>query len=250
METFIVYKHISPSNKIYIGITSQEPQRRWRKDGSGYRQNKKFYNAIKKYGWDNFQHEILAEGLTEGEALKLEKELIQKYNSFANGYNKSLGGDYGGYTDETKQKISNSVKELWNDETYREHMSQAHKGKSVKGWHHTEEAKQKMSEAVVKRCESQEYRKRLSDSAKKRGFNASKLAHKAWNNEASRNKIIQSKLGNSYRAKKVICVETKVIYNSTTEASKSIGVSREAIGRVCRGLNKTAKGLRWSFYDE
>lgn len=77
MADYIVYKHTSPSGGVYIGITSQEPERRWRSDGSGYRQNTHFYNAIKKYGWDAFKHEILFEGLELDEALRIEKELIQ-----------------------------------------------------------------------------------------------------------------------------------------------------------------------------
>lgn len=250
MNNFIVYKHTSPSNKVYIGITSQDPQRRWRADGSGYRQNEKFFNAIKKYGWDNFKHEILFEGLDEKEALKLEKELIQKYNSFSEGYNKSLGGDYGGYTNEVKQKIGNSVKALWKQESYRKHMSQAHEGKGRKGWHHSEETREKISEIVKERCNDSEYRKRLSESAKKRGLDMSKLGRKAWENEESRNKIIESKKGNRYRAKKVICVETNIIYDSTSEAAESVGVTREAIGRVCRGLSKTSKGLHWRFCND
>ena len=62
-----VYKHTSPSGKIYIGITCQNPNRRWR-NGEGYKKNKYFYRAIQKYGWNNFQHEVIEEGLTEKDA--------------------------------------------------------------------------------------------------------------------------------------------------------------------------------------
>lgn len=37
---YTVYKHISPSNKVYIGITSRKPELRWRK-GNGYYNNYK-----------------------------------------------------------------------------------------------------------------------------------------------------------------------------------------------------------------
>ncbi len=40
----------------------------------------KFYNAIKKYGWDNFTHEVVYSNLNKQAADKLEKELIHKYN--------------------------------------------------------------------------------------------------------------------------------------------------------------------------
>lgn len=45
--------------KKYIGQTIQDPKYRWGKDGNGYK-GQAFYNAILKYGWKNFDHEILA----------------------------------------------------------------------------------------------------------------------------------------------------------------------------------------------
>ena len=84
MNNYIVYKHTSPSGKFYIGITGQDTERRWRRGGSGYKPRKdyscRFYNAILKYGWDNFKHEILYDNLTKEEAEKIERELIDKYD--------------------------------------------------------------------------------------------------------------------------------------------------------------------------
>ena len=55
-----VYKHINlQNNKIYIGITSQPVEDRW-KNGNGYKNNQIFYEDIQKYGWkEGFLHEIL-----------------------------------------------------------------------------------------------------------------------------------------------------------------------------------------------
>lgn len=94
---FKVYMHTSPNGKRYIGITRQEnPERRWGSNGCGYIDNQHFWRAIQKYGWDNFKHEILFDGLTEIEAKQKEVELIAFYDSTNanNGYNISLGGDY------------------------------------------------------------------------------------------------------------------------------------------------------------
>ena len=64
---YIVYMHTSPSGKRYIGITSKNPpEKRWL-NGRGYR-NEYIKNVIQKYGWDNFEHEILFNCLTKSEA--------------------------------------------------------------------------------------------------------------------------------------------------------------------------------------
>lgn len=47
MNNYIVYKHTSPSGKIYIGITSKVPRKRW-SNGNGYLNNDYFTKAIKK----------------------------------------------------------------------------------------------------------------------------------------------------------------------------------------------------------
>ena len=55
-KCWTVYKHTSPSNKVYIGITAKEPKDRWM-SGYGYRKNDHFNKAILKYGWrSNFIH--------------------------------------------------------------------------------------------------------------------------------------------------------------------------------------------------
>ena len=99
-KNFYVYMHVNKiNNKKYIGITSQERVNdRWRSDGSGYK-TQVFGKAIDKYGWENFDHIILFEGLSEQEAINKEIELIQKYNTRnpKNGYNISEGGDIGTY---------------------------------------------------------------------------------------------------------------------------------------------------------
>ena len=89
-----VYKHTSPSGKVYIGITSREPSVRWGKNGIHYK-GQPFYNAIEKYGWENISHEILFDNLTEEDAKKTEIEQIAKYRSkeWEYGYNCTLGGD-------------------------------------------------------------------------------------------------------------------------------------------------------------
>ena len=105
---FIVYKHIFPNNKVYIGITQQEPRNRW-KNGYGYKKNSKVYNAIMKYGWENVKHIILNDNLTKEEAEELEIKYIKSNKATEKecGYNVANGGNYAGkQSEETKKKIS------------------------------------------------------------------------------------------------------------------------------------------------
>ena len=88
---YCLYRHTSPSGKAYIGITNDYTRRcteHQRCDGS----SPKFHRAIKKYGWDNFTHEILACDLTEAEAQELEIACIARWNTITEGYNSTRGG--------------------------------------------------------------------------------------------------------------------------------------------------------------
>ena len=93
-NTWCVYRHISPSNKVYIGITHYEdPTLRWGPSGCYYRKGSFFYNAIKKYGWNNITHEILFHPCTEELAKKLEIAFIKYYKDLNLSYNMTVGGD-------------------------------------------------------------------------------------------------------------------------------------------------------------
>ena len=91
---YSVYKHQCPNGKVYIGITSLEPEQRWNK-GRGYSRNYHFFNAILKYGWDNIEHTILYSGLAQSDAQCIEAQLIAQYHSDSPqyGYNHTVGGE-------------------------------------------------------------------------------------------------------------------------------------------------------------
>jgi group I intron endonuclease len=92
---YYVYVHTNKLNgKKYIGITSQNPKRRWRSNGQGYI-GQAFYNAVQKYGWDNFTHDIIAEKLVESDAKTLEQQLIAEFKTTNSkyGYNVTAGGE-------------------------------------------------------------------------------------------------------------------------------------------------------------
>ena len=136
---FKIYAHVNKVNgKVYIGQTCKSPKQRW-DNGKGYSYNGHFWNAIQKYGWDNFEHIILFEVDTQELANISEEFLIKKYktNNSNYGYNILSGGsnvcgennpNYGNkYSEETKKKMSDiSKKRLSNKENhpmYGKHLS-------------------------------------------------------------------------------------------------------------------------------
>ncbi len=151
-KLYILYLHKNIiNNKVYIGITSQSPSQRWGSNGSGYKKGQdKFYNTIKKYGWDNFEHIILKTHLSKQEAEELEVEYIKKYDSIINGYNSRTGGNINSnFSVETKKKMSESHKGKHPTLTARLKNSISNKGKH--NFKHTNEAKKKMSDKKKKK---------------------------------------------------------------------------------------------------
>lgn len=215
--------HTSPSNKRYIGITGQKPKRRWREDGYGYKDNLYFWKAIQKYGWDNFKHEILFEGLSKEEAEQKEIELISYYKSNYKdfGYNLSSGGESG----------SNGYK--YNEEQ-REHMRKIHGGKNnpMYGKHHTKDTIEIERIKHMRENLSPEtiYKMSIAKKGKKRS-------------EESIKKQIES------ISNKVICLETSVVYNGTKEAGRLNNLDPSSISKVCRGERQTCGGFHWCYGD-
>lgn len=98
-KTWTVYCHTNKVNgKMYIGITGQpDPRLRWWR-GTNYKQCARFYAALKKYGWDGFDHRIMDDRLTKEEASQKEQEYIEFYETDKpdKGYNIQPGGYHSG----------------------------------------------------------------------------------------------------------------------------------------------------------
>ena len=184
---YSVYKLTAPNGKCYIGMTRQSVERRWN-SGHSYQHNEHLQNAIAKYGWDNFSKEVLFTSPSKAEAENFERFLIAKYDSTnrLHGYNILPGGNVSdGHSDETKHKISESMKKLQTDEV-RDRKSKTWKGrthsdearlklreanlgnKNAKGCTRSPEVREKMSAAQKLRYSSPEVRARLSASQKGR----------------------------------------------------------------------------------
>ena len=118
MNNYCVYVHHNNINgKRYVGITNN-PKKRWYGNGKDYADCKHFASAIKKYGWNNFTHYLLEDGLTLEQASALEQMYIARYktqdreygyNILAGGQNRpSMLGKH--HSEETKRKMSASQK--------------------------------------------------------------------------------------------------------------------------------------------
>lgn len=228
MDNYTVYKHTSPSGKVYIGITARPVSRRWH-GGSAYRNNAHFYAAIKKYGWDNFRHDILAQGLSYEEACSMERRLIAEQGSTdpKKGYNLSPGGDKTtlGYkfSPESRERISKALvgkrKGVTHTPEHRKHLRQALTG------HKTSEAtREKLRQALGDRFKTDEARE------KQRANTPKGSAH--------------------HRATAIWCPDTGEHFKTIAEAAERHGIHRANISAVCRGLQNTAGGYRWEYVKE
>lgn len=105
-KKYCIYKHVAPNGKVYIGQTYNTKQR-WSRNGNNYKNSPYFYEAIQKYGWENFRHEIILDNLTKKEADEKEKEYIILYDSQnrEKGYNCNEGGTGGNQKPTTKVKM-------------------------------------------------------------------------------------------------------------------------------------------------
>lgn len=119
---------------------------------SSNKRNLHLYNSIRKYGKENFEVTILKDNLSEDELDEWEVYFIKEFNTYADGYNNTVGG--GGvrgyrHTDETKKKIGQAVIN--------------NKDKIF-----TEERAKKISFALKGRTFSKEHKEKISENAKKR----------------------------------------------------------------------------------
>lgn len=171
---YSVYRHISPSGKVYVGITCQPVEHRWN-HGRGYMNLKKtiFKSTIIKYGWDNIKHEVLFTELPEWRAKRLEVSLIRHYKNLGISLNVTDGGDgCHGVTPWNKgikvpYEKSNKLKGGHLTEEHKKKLSDAHKGKHLKGHKWTEEQRQKLMLQFVGRHHTEAVRKKISQNSAK-----------------------------------------------------------------------------------
>lgn len=224
---YSVYMHTNKiNNKKYVGMTKQNPESRWR-HGSGYK-GMIFYNAINKYGWDGFNHEIIYDGLNHEEACDLEKYLIKSYNTTSKkyGYNRDAGGTSG-------KELSAETKAL---------IGSYHKGKKLSlkhrkaiSYYNSNENRSNWSKAKIN------YRKYC----KEQGWSPTSGKHYT---EEERDNIRQTKPKTPFIA--IAKDGTKTEWNYLRDCERELGLQHTGISRCLKGLQKQHKGYTFVLKKE
>lgn len=245
-RNYCVYKHTTPSGKVYIGLTGNTPKERW-DSGHGYRNNPHFWNAIKLYGWKNINHEILYTNLTKEEAGEIERQLIAEYDSKNpdNGYNQLEGGTFGytfSHTEEAKHKISEAAKHLWESETHRLRMSAAQSGENnpFYGKHHTAEAREKLKKWHAEHPLSKDQIK-----IKVERMREANLGRKMNRSSVEKSARAKWKPINQY-TKDGEFVKT---WDSAKEACETLHINKSTVCQCCKGIKPSAGGYIWRYAD-
>lgn len=266
-KTWKIYVHQNKFNgKLYIGQTSEDNvKRRWH-GGVNYYNCPRFYNAIKKYGWDNFNHIVLIDNIsTLEEANEIEKFLIAKYDTTNKdkGYNLSEGGSC---------QIPNE--------------SRIKQGESLHQRHEQKPEVQKVNELVqekkdliqeLKQNSSIQYRRgnvkpvicietqviyeSSAEAERETGIRARAIRsvctgdqkttnklHWAYYEEGKQYTLPDTKQNSNRKSIKVYCPELEITFNSASEAARHIGINSAAhILECCRGVRQTCQGMHWQF---
>lgn len=246
---YCVYKHTAPDGKVYIGITSKNPSKRW-DYGRGYKHNAYFTNAILKYGWNRFDHEILYDGLSRKEAEEMERNLIAEYHSNdpLYGFNLTNGGESG------KRHSPLSI----------EKMSVAKRGKYDGeknprfGVHCSDETKQKISKSLKGKLSGDKnpnYGKPMSAEQKKLISDARTGKHYPKLSDAMK---ASEACANVHKKQKIPIVQyTKSgefvrVWDSAADASVGLLGHRRGQSNICScvtGNLSSAYGYIWKYYN-
>jgi group I intron endonuclease len=261
----VIYRYVSPSGKSYIGQTTDEHKRRLCFNDKKYYSGSRMDNAIKKYGADKFIYEVLFRGeynsLNEAvsDLNQKEQEYIEKYDSYNNGYNMTVGGEGVRGLSQSQTSINKMKKGL--KEYYKTHENH------FKGKKHSSKTKKILSEIAKKRTGekapmygkhlSEKQKQILSDCAKQRIGDKNAFFNKKHKEST---KLLISKANS-----KAVCQidihtnEVIQIFSSALEAGKYLGNPRlnSEIVKCCRNYVSpsgrhyiTCKGYKWKYQEQ
>lgn len=209
----------------------------------------KLFNAMDKYGRENFLCHALVTVKTQEDADYYEDYFINQYDSIKNGYNIKEAGSCGKHSEETKKKLSERPKITGKDSPLfgkpglflgRTHTPESLKkmGESQSGENNArfgvalkDETKIKISNALKGRKDSQETKNKKSK------------AKKGKNNPSPHSQSTKDKIGKANKGRvksKVTCEKLSKANKGKKRSEKTKQRMREA--HVLRKLNKIKNG--------
>lgn len=229
----LIYMHTCTlTGKSYIGQTTKSMEARWAEHKLD-KHKTKFHMALSKYNEKYWTHKVLAYASNKEDLDCMEVFFIEKYDTVNSGYNLKSGGSYGKHTEESKALMS--------------------KNRSGIGAPHTETSRKKISIALTGRKLSEKHKENISKSKSGRRWTMKQICalrdkfsgskNPNWGKKTKKSSIkkMREKMG-----KKVLCVETGIVYLCAGDAAEHIGVKRCGIQRALINGN-SSHGYHWVY---
>ena len=238
-----IYKHVNKTNgKVYIGQTRKSPNARWR-NGKGYGTGTRFSQAIKKYSWNGFLHEIIEDNI-DSQKYANEREIywINYYKSydFNYGYNMTPGGY--SQSSEVRQKATDTFKENSRnkiDFIYCVELAKLFPN-TIIAWEWFER-----NGYCEKRNKNPIIRVVNKENATCFGFHFCSIRNILTFTPRSKELSDSSKGAR----KKVVCIDTGDVFDSLSECGRQLDIKTQHLSKSCKNHTKT-HGKYFCYLDE
>lgn len=259
------------NQKWYIGqsIHIEHRQKEHKNEMLSNRSNNKFYNALRKYGWENFSFQILEECSPE-ELNSKEVYWIKYYNSYLNGYNSTPGG-------QEKYFNPQPIYEAWDEGLSPLEISQklnigiscVRKNLSEYSNYSVKEAYTRGKKLALKNKNSTVYQYDLNGNFIQSWPSCKEIARQTGYDDSAIGRCIKNKRLSAYnyqwknfyqkkipkipnaKGKAISIIQCDLegnelkIFNSIKEAAQAINGDDSAIRKTINKSNRTAYGYKW-----
>lgn len=226
------------ADKAYIGCTVMSLPRRRSTHVCAAKNPRKgekshFHKALQLYGAAAFDWFVIWVGQTKKEILVKETEFIKRFgtNDREKGYNLTIGGESPIFTEETKRKISDSIKK----------RNLIGERNPFYGRTHTLEQKRQWSEMRLGIPNGRKGCRHSRESIE----NMKKVAKERCKDP----KVIEN-MRKVQKSKRIMCLTNSTVYPSIAEAARSLGVKKGGVKGQLKGRLKTFKGMTFKYMDE
>ena len=286
-HTLLVGPH---KGKCYIGQTCKKPTYRWNSGKGYTSTDTHFARAILLYGWKNFSHEIIETDIeNEEKADEREIYWIKFYDSFHNGFNSTYGGNNHDHEGKIVYKLDPSnleVLESYKSISFAAsknnfnptNIARCCRREGVKAYgfywcfksdYLNYQPKNYLEVGVpVLMLDKNDYHvikrfKSLKDAAAFVGTNHSNIMRVCMRKNTFSNGYTwcyekdyfqgwepKPRLQGEHGHKAVICVETKTVFKSESEAARSLNTSVGNVHVCLKYRQKTIRGKHFVFLDD